>query len=161
MDLWAQGALDGVYVGIGDGNLAARQRLYERMQAAGIPVEGYVHPTAILSASARVGAGTIILPRAVVGPNARVGQNVILFTGAIVEHDCVVGDHAYLSPGVVLAGMVTVGQSAFLGANSTALPFRNIGDRAIVGAGAVVIRDVAADETVVGVPAAPVRRRPP
>ena len=156
--MWKEGALDGVYLGIGDGNLAARERLYEAMRAEGIPVEGFVHPTAIVATSARIGTGAIILPRVVVGPNARVGENVILFTGAIVEHDCQVGDHAYLSPGVVLSGAVVVGQRAFLGSNSTAIPFRVIGDRAVVGAGAVVIHDVAADETVVGVPAVPIHR---
>ena len=56
-------------------------------------------------------------------------------------------------PGVVLAGGVLVGPGAFIGAGATVLPERTIGAGATVGAGAVVTRDVAPGDVVVGNPA--------
>jgi acetyltransferase-like isoleucine patch superfamily enzyme len=47
-----------------------------------------------------------------------------------------------------------------VGIGATVIQGVTIGDRAVVGAGAVVIRDVAPDTTVVGVPAAPLERSP-
>jgi acetyltransferase-like isoleucine patch superfamily enzyme len=48
-----------------------------------------------------------------------------------------------------------VGDSAFIGIGAAILPNLRIGANAIVGAGAVVIRDVPANATVIGVPARP------
>jgi acetyltransferase-like isoleucine patch superfamily enzyme len=75
----------------------------------------------------------------------------------VVEHECTIGDHGYLSPGVVLSGQVTVETGAFLGAGAVVLPGLRIGAGAVVAAGAVVTVDVAAGQTVMGVPARAVR----
>ena len=40
------------------------------------------------------------------------------------------------------------------------MPRRSVGDWSVVGAGACVVEDVPAGETVVGVPARPIRRQP-
>lgn len=48
---------------------------------------------------------------------------------------------------------VEVGAHAWIGAGATLLDGTRIGERAVVGAGAVVIRDVADDSVVAGVPA--------
>ena len=48
---------------------------------------------------------------------------------------------------------MTVGEGAFLAAGSAAIPGVTIGPWATVGAGGVVIRDITAGMTVVGVPA--------
>jgi acetyltransferase-like isoleucine patch superfamily enzyme len=51
---------------------------------------------------------------------------------------------------------VQIGAGATVGSNVTVIQGLRIGAHAFVGAGAVVIRDVAASTTVVGVPAKPV-----
>jgi acetyltransferase-like isoleucine patch superfamily enzyme len=50
---------------------------------------------------------------------------------------------------------VHIGRGAFLGVGANVIPKKRIGNYAIVGAGAVVIRDVPDNTTVVGVPAQP------
>ena len=52
---------------------------------------------------------------------------------------------------------IVVKQGASIGSNATILAGVTIGENAMVGAGAVVTRDVAADTTVAGVPAKPVK----
>jgi sugar O-acyltransferase (sialic acid O-acetyltransferase NeuD family) len=112
-----------------------------------------IHPSAVVSPSARLGDGTVVLPGVVINAGAVIGEGVILNSRAIVEHGCFVGDYAHVSPGAVLCGEVTIGAETWIGAGAVVIQQMNIGRRSIVGAGAVVIREVAPDSTVVGNPA--------
>jgi sugar O-acyltransferase (sialic acid O-acetyltransferase NeuD family) len=112
-----------------------------------------VHPTAVVSPSARIGVGTVVFPGAVINANASVGDGVIINSAAVVEHDCVIGAGTHVSPGVVLAGGVILGAATWIGAGATIIPLVHVGAAAVVGAGAVVLADVPPGTTVVGVPA--------
>jgi len=134
------------------GNNQARLDLFfELKRHMNLPT--LVHPTAWVSPSAEIGAGTHLCPMVVIHPAAWVGQATILNTRCIIEHDCVVGDGVHISPGAVLCGGVQVGDGAWIGAGAVVIPGIRIGENAIVGAGAVVIRDVPAGAKVVGNPA--------
>lgn len=133
------------------GSNAARARI-----AAALPAVEWataVHPSAVIAEGVRLGPGTVVFAGTVIQPDAVLGVHVIVNTGASIDHDCVIGDCVHLAPGVRLAGDVTVERGAFLGIGSVVIPGRRIGADAVVGAGAVVVRDVAAGVTVVGVPA--------
>ena len=58
---------------------------------------------------------------------------------------------------VSLAGFVRVGRGALLGSKTCVIQGLALGDAVRTGAGAVIIRDVPAGVTVVGVPARVVR----
>ena len=62
-----------------------------------------------------------------------------------------------MAPGCRLAGNVHVGTGALLGIGSAVVPGIEIGPWATVGAGSVVLRAVATETTVGGVPAEPLR----
>jgi sugar O-acyltransferase (sialic acid O-acetyltransferase NeuD family) len=147
-------AWDALALGIGDN----RARLDAFRQAPAGLWPALAHPSAVLSPSATVGAGTVVMPLAVLNANARTGSAVIVNTGAVVEHDCRVGDGAHLSPRCVLAGGARVGEGAWVGAGATVLPGISVGAWAVVGAGAVVVRDVPEGTVVAGVPARALRR---
>jgi UDP-perosamine 4-acetyltransferase len=163
-DLLAQLAASGTRyfaVAVGSvGDSSVRRSLFERAVALGFVPLTIVHPSAVVSRHASIGAGCQILPGAVVNAGARLGENVIVNSGAIVEHDCVVGSHAHIATGSLLASTVSVGEGAHIGAGATVRQCVAVGARAIVGAGAAVIADVAPDCTVGGVPASDLRRRP-
>src|SRR5258708_17783200 len=61
-----------------------------------------VHPWAVISQSARLEDGTVVLARVGINAGAQIGKNCIVNTAAVVEHDCRVGDHVHLSPAVLL-----------------------------------------------------------
>jgi sugar O-acyltransferase (sialic acid O-acetyltransferase NeuD family) len=137
------------------GDLAARRQARERFPHAPPPL---VDPSAVVGAGVDIGAGVVIMPVCVINANARIGEDAIINTGCIVEHDCHVGRNSHLSPGVRLAGAARVGDDVHVGTGGIVLPGVHVGAGAVIGAGAVVTRDVAPGTTVVGVPAAPVRR---
>ena len=143
------GGADAVALGVGDN--ALRLRALDALGSAAAPP--IAHPSAVLSPSAALGVGTMVMPRVVVNAAARVGGGVILNTGAVVEHDCVVGDGAHISPNATLTGAAHVGARSWVGAGAVVLPGVRVGSDARVGAGAVVTRAVPDGATVMGVPA--------
>lgn len=146
------------FVGLGGGGMAPfsgrlRQSVSERARAFGLAPLGVLHPRAIVSSRAILGAGVTVLAGAVVNAGAEIGDGALVNTGAIVEHDCRIGAYAHIATGAVLAGAVCVGALAHVGAGATIRQGVIIGDGAVVGAGAVVVKDVAAGAVVKGVPA--------
>lgn len=148
----AKAAAFGGELVLGVGDLSLRRALLDRL-AGSRPAAAVVHPHASVSPTATLGRGVFVGPRAVVHPRARVEAHAIINTGAIVEHDCVVGQNAHVAPGAAMGGGVTIGPDALVGIGSRILPTLTVGSGAVVGAGAVVVRDVAPGEVVVGVPA--------
>lgn len=154
-DLLAQASgFDGVIVAIGN-NCVRRERQQE-LSVAGLNVVSVVHPSAVISSYAKIGAGSVVFANAVINACASLGAGCIVNTGAVVEHDCLVGDFSHLSPNAVLAGGVSVGQQVWVGAGASVKQSVTIGDEVTVGMGSVVLRDIPAGQTVVGVPARPV-----
>lgn len=155
----AERGIDSFVVGLGDvSGPTARQRLYDVARGIGLAPLTVVHPSVLLATDVRLGAGCQVMPRAVINTGARLGIQALVNTAAVLEHDCVVGDHVHVASGAVLAGGVIIDDGALVGAGATVIPGIRVGAGSVVGAGAVVIRDVAPDETVVGVPARPIDR---
>lgn len=115
--------------------------------------ETLVHPTASVSPSSSIGAGTVLFPNVTISSNARVGSHVIVLAGAVVNHDDVVGDYTCVTSGVCISGGVRIGRGCYLGANSSIINGIEIGDHCLVGIGSVVLDDVQANSVVVGNPA--------
>lgn len=150
-------AYDEVIVATGDNRL--RQIRLQILEEYGIPIATIIHPSAIISPTAQVNCGSTILANAVIHTLAHIGTGCIINTGAIVEHDCVVKDFVNMSPNCAMAGHCSVESRAFLGIGSTLSPGVTIGEDAVIGAGAVVLTDIPAHATAVGVPAKIIKQR--
>lgn len=140
-------------IALGIGADATREKIFQRIVAEGFHVLTAVHPSAVVSPRARIGAGVVLMALAAVNPDAEVGDGVILNTGCVVEHDCKVGRFTHISPNATLGGGVTIGDRTHIGLGASVLPYQVVGDDVRVGAGAVVHRPVASGLTVAGVPA--------
>lgn len=114
-----------------------------------------VHPQASVAAGVELGAGTILLACAVITAPQRVGRFVVAMPHVLLTHDDVVADGVTLAGRAALAGTVHVGESAYIGQGALVREGLTIGAGALVGMGAVVLNDVPAGETWVGVPARP------
>lgn len=114
-----------------------------------------VHPSAWVSPTATVGAGSVILAGAVVNAGARIGPHAIVNSRAVVEHDVRIGAHAHVGPGATIGGGTTVGEDALVGLGAAVRDHVSVGRAAVVAMGAVVVDDVAVGAVVIGVPARP------
>lgn len=135
------------------GNNKVRKKIADKLD---LPEDCYVtliHKTAVISPSAKIGNGTIVMPQAVINADTQIGNHAIINTGSVVEHDNVLGDFVHISPHATLTGSVTIEEGTQIGAAATLIPSVKIGEWSVIGAGAVVIKDIPSNCTAVGIPA--------
>lgn len=104
-------------------------------------------------------------------PGAKLGEGVFIDhgMGVVIGETAEIGDNTTLYQGVSLAGTSlkrvkrhpTLGKNVTVGAGTQLIGAITIGDNARIGAGSVVVKDVPANSTAVGVPARIVSVRNP
>lgn len=96
------------------GNNRLRAELQQRLQTAGFELATVLHPRAMVSPRAVIGAGTAVMAGAIVGTEAQLGAGVIVNAGAVVDHHCRVEDFGHLGVNAAMAGGSVLGRSAWM-----------------------------------------------
>jgi bifunctional UDP-N-acetylglucosamine pyrophosphorylase/glucosamine-1-phosphate N-acetyltransferase len=113
----------------------------------------------------------------VLADNVHIGNFVEVKNSKLAEHvkaghltylgDAEIGANANIGAGTITCNYdgvrknkTTIGRNAFIGSNTSLVAPVNVGDDALTGASAVVTKDVAAGERVVGNPARPLPKKP-
>lgn len=137
----------------GPGRLSVAQRAL----SDGFTLPNLIHPSAIVSRTAIVGHGAIMMPGAIVNADTRVGTNFILNTAASIDHDCMIGDGVHIGPGSRLSGLIKVGRASYVGVGSTIRESITIGSNVMIGAGSLVLKDIPDNVVAYGSPAKVIR----
>ena len=112
-----------------------------------------IHQCAVVSKSATIDSGTVVMAGAIINAEAKIGKHVIINTGASVDHECVIGDYAHISPHVTLCGNVHIGEGSWICAGTTVIQGVKIGKWCVVAAGSVVKKDIPDGGVATGSPA--------
>lgn len=141
-----------------DRNMRAREAILERLA---LPEERwftFVHRTAQVSPTARVGRGVVVMDHALVGPRCVVADHAQLSARVSVGHLSTIGRGTIIAQAATISGRVQIDDGVYVGGAAVIKPDVTIGARAVVGIGAVVVKSVEAATTVVGNPARPIDR---
>jgi sugar O-acyltransferase (sialic acid O-acetyltransferase NeuD family) len=142
-----------IIISIGDNKV--RKAIHDKFQLNLAPP--LIHPSAIVSPSASIGNGTVIMPNAVINAAVSIGKNCIINTAAVVEHDGILHDYTHISPNASLAGGVEIKEGTHVGINATIIQSICVGSWSTIGAGAVVVKNLPNNCTAVGIPAKPIK----
>lgn len=150
---------EGVRYVIGVGHTPTRLAMARACDAAGLRAAAVISPHATVSRFACVESGAIICAASIVNTNARIGAHCIVNLACTIGHDAEIAPYSNLAPGVHVSGYVRVGEECDIGTGTAINQEIAIGEWSVVGAESVVVRDIPANVTAVGVPARPIKER--
>lgn len=145
-------------VAIGSPNV--RQKLSDKVEAAGKKLASLIHPRSERSQWIKYGDGTVICAGNILTTNIQIGKNVQINLDCTVGHDVVMDDFVTLAPGAHISGFVQLCKRVYVGTGAVIVNGNSsapliIGEDAVIGAGAVVSKSLAGGITYVGIPARP------
>jgi sugar O-acyltransferase (sialic acid O-acetyltransferase NeuD family) len=150
--------IDAVGIGIGTPSLRLKvsEEVRELLPEAEFP--SLIHPTAHMDfESAQIAEGALVCSGVIGTVNIFLDAFALCNFGCTLGHEARIGKGSVINPGANISGGVNIGNGVLIGTGAQVLQYRSVGDFATVGAGAVVIHDVLAGVTVVGIPAIPLK----
>jgi sugar O-acyltransferase (sialic acid O-acetyltransferase NeuD family) len=142
-------------VAVAVGSSASRAAVVSRLASPQLSFPALVHPQVALQPAQRIalGEGCLVQRGCILTCDITLGRFVLLNLGCTLGHDSVLEDFCSLMPHANVGGAAHLETGVYLGTNATVIHQVRIGAQTTVGAGAVVVRDLPAGCTAVGVPA--------
>jgi len=136
------------------GNTRVRRVLVERAARAGFDFfPAIISPRADMYHGAEVAQGCIVFAGAIISTNARLGRHVHVNHKALLAHGVQVGDFSTIAPCAAVAGDARIGAGCWIGMHAGVREGTIVSHGVTVGMGAMVVRDMPPNVSVIGVPA--------
>lgn len=139
------------------GNPIIKKKVMDKLDGSKNKYPVLIHPSVIYSERVTFGEGSIICAGSIITVNVKIGKHVIINLDCTVGHDANLGDYTTVLPGVNISGYVKTGEYVNVGTGTVIIQGINICKNTVIGAGSVVVRDLPANCTAVGVPAKPIK----
>lgn len=130
-----------------------RAQLLRSLQIPDDKFANFIHPTALVGHTCKLGIGNVILANVVVNNCAVIGNFNHILSGALVGHDVVVGDNNYIAAHTCLGAHLELGNSNFIGLNSSIRNDIKIGDGTYIGMSSNVTKSLPDGVVAYGNPA--------
>ena len=140
------------------GNPSLKKRIVERLKGSSlISFPSMISNDVAYSETVIIGEGCTICRACVLTVNLTIGDFVLINLNCTIGHDDRIGNYVNINPGVNISGNVIIEDCVEIGVGSQIIPGKKIGSGTIIGAGSVVVSDIPANCTAVGVPAKPIK----
>ncbi len=124
-----------------------KRKVLDILRAKGASIMNFIHHTALIAPTAKMGSGNIICPFCIIGPNAIVGNDNLITAYSYISHDCKVGDNNFFAAAGI-SGKVEVGSENYFHTRSVVIPNITIGDNNVIQAGMIVDKDITHNSVV-------------
>jgi len=146
-------SIENYIIAIGNNNV--RKDIYEKNKHLNWCT--LIHPKSIISKTATIEHGTVILAGVVIQTEVHIGKHCIINTNCNIDHECKINNYCSICPGVTICGQIYIDELSFIGANSTIIQGIRIGSNCVIGAGSVIIKNVDNNSKIVGNPGRTIR----
>lgn len=130
-----------------------REKIISTLDERQLERDTYIHPTAVIHASAKIGPGTIICQFATALWNTTVDRDCFMAPYTMVAHGSFIGQGSFLQPGAIIAGSTKIGKYCTFGLRSNVIDQLTICDNVVVGATGLITKDITQPGTYLGSPA--------
>lgn len=113
----------------------------------------FIHPSVMLSKSAKLGYGNVLLANTVVNSNVHINNFNTVNSGSLIGHDTYIGNNNFIAAHACLGSSLLIGNMNFIGLNSSIRNGIKIGDSNIIGMASNVTKDVINRRVLYGNPA--------
>ena len=146
-------------IGVGDNIMRKKISLKVKKINKKFKWANVIHPSAVISPSATIGFGNIILAGSIICAETKIYNHVSINTGSYIDHNNTFYNFSSTGPGVATGGNVKVGEQSFLGIGCAIKNKIFIGDNTIIGGQAFVCKNCKPNSLYYGVPAKRIKRR--
>lgn len=148
----------GTAVVIGIGSPKAKKKIHQKLADNGFSFPSFISKNVWLSKHVQTGEGVIIYPGVSINYETVIEDFVILNMNCAIGHNCLVSKYCTLAPGVNFAGFTKLEEGVDIGIGVSSKQNILVGAFSIVGGQSMLIKNVAANSTVAGVPAHPIKK---
>ncbi|MFN3908656.1 MAG: acetyltransferase [Flavobacterium sp.] len=135
------------------GKVLDRKKTTDIIKSKGGEFINLIHPTAIISPSAKIGKGVAIKAYSSIASDVTIGDFVYLQSSVIIGHDVIIESYCHVNSFAFFAGYVHVETLCTINAGAKLIQNVHVGSGATVGVGSVVLKKVKPNTTVFGIPA--------
>jgi sugar O-acyltransferase (sialic acid O-acetyltransferase NeuD family) len=137
---------------IGIGDLSIKKTLIRALEQRGARFISLIHPTAVVSETAKLGRGVVICPFATISDHVTLDDYAMVNFYASCGHDSRVGKYSILSPYATLNGHAIIENEVFMATHSTVTINCRIGARTKINANSVAMKSCPEGSFIYGVP---------
>jgi len=135
------------------GDVQWRKHYVDLIASRGGIFTSIISPNCHIERNSKLGEGCYIDSDVYISCDINIGDFTYIFRYSVLGHDVEVGHYCHLGAYSFMGGFSKIEDLATLHPGARVLPHKIVGRQAIVGAGSVVIRNVPANTTVIGIPA--------
>lgn len=146
-----------IYIVVAISNYRVKKEIVSKLEGK-FKFATLIHPRVSVHDFMTVGDGTIIYEGAILTTDIKIGEHVIISPKCGIGHDSIIKDYVSLLWNVNISGGDIIEEGVLMGSCSTVIQNLKIGKGAIIGAGSVVVKDIPAYSTAVGVPARVIKK---
>lgn len=118
-----------------------RKVMFDKASSLGYKLINYIHPTAIIEGSMRMGRNNIIFPYCTLGFSGQFGDNNIVREKVYLGHDFIVGNHCFLGVGCSIGGETKIGDFSYIAMETAVKDHTAIAPNTFIGMGSLVLDD--------------------